>query len=238
MTLGPIPYTQGLQPLTRPALPGQDSGVLTLLIGAFLILTYYARHYSTFFKTFASDLLSIRPREKTFSVRTFSETGLQSAVIILTCLWEGILVNTLLTAFGHAHPSSFPVIGILTAMAAAYYLFQLGAYRTVGAVFTDKASARMWLKGFNSSQALAGMLLTVPALIALFNPGTFPIILPLAATFYVFARILFIYKGFRLFYDNIGSIVYFILYLCTLEIVPIVLLYRATLTIQEILLKL
>ncbi|WP_367617564.1 DUF4271 domain-containing protein, partial [uncultured Duncaniella sp.] len=42
---------------------------------------------------------------------------------------------------------------------------------------------------------------------------------------------------FRLFYDNFGSLLYFILYLCTLEIVPLVLIYRAVLVLHNLLLQ-
>ncbi|MDE6061420.1 MAG: DUF4271 domain-containing protein, partial [Duncaniella sp.] len=51
-------------------------------------------------------------------------------------------------------------------------------------------------------------------------------VVTIAIICYVLVRLIFIFKGFRLFYDNFGSLLYFILYLCTLEIVPPVLLWR------------
>lgn len=238
MRVGRVPFTEGLEPMERPMLPGYDSGVLCLLVMAFLILTYYARHYSTFLKTFRDDLFSTRNREKSFSVRTFSETGLQLSIVLLTCLSEGILVNAALSGSGARGGSMFGVIGMLAGIALGYYAWQLGVYWSVGAVFTDKSSARMWIKGFNSSQALAGMLLLVPALVVLFNPGTMPVVFPIGVICYFSARVLFICKGFRLFYDNFGSLVYFILYLCTLEFVPLVLLYRVVCFLEGMLLHL
>ena len=110
--------------------------------------------------------------------------------------------------------------------AGVYYLWQLCAYRIVGYVFTDKLSARQWIKGFNASQALLGLLLIIPALIVLFNPGGAAAVASIGIACYLMARLIFIFKGFRLFYDNFGSLLYFILYLCTLEIVPVVLIFR------------
>ncbi|MCH5320108.1 MAG: DUF4271 domain-containing protein, partial [Paramuribaculum sp.] len=46
-----------------------------------------------------------------------------------------------------------------------------------------------------------------------------------AMVLYVLARIMFIVKGFRIFYTNSASIVYFILYLCSLEIVPVTIFF-------------
>ncbi len=227
MTTGMVAYMAGESPMERTLLPGYDSGVLCLLIGIFLILAYNFRHYSTFIKNFSTDLWSVRRRENTFSVRTFSETGIQMSVVLLACVSEGIIVNSVMTREGVSGPlSTFGAIAAVTLVALLYYLWQLAAYRTVGYVFTDKVSSRLWLKGFNASQSLLGLALVAPALVVLFNPGAVVVVFPMGVLFYFMARFIFICKGFRLFYDNFGSLIYFILYLCTLEIVPLVLLYR------------
>lgn len=238
-TSGRLPYTEGLTPAERAGLPGYDSGVLCLLIGMFLLLTANFRHYSTFFKSFLDDLISVRRREATFSVRTFSETGVQASIVLITCLCQAIIIDSaLLSRPSFAMLSSeFLVIGLLTLLGLLYYLWQLAAYATVGAVFTDRASARMWMKGFNASQALLAMLIVLPAVIVLFNPPAATIVVPLGLIAYILARCTFICKGFRLFYDNFGSLVYFILYLCSLEIVPLFLLYKAVISFNLILLQ-
>ena len=43
---------------------------------------------------------------------------------------------------------------------------------------------------------------------------------------YIIARVIFICKGFIVFYDNFYSLLYFILYLCTLEIAPIAIMVK------------
>lgn len=43
---------------------------------------------------------------------------------------------------------------------------------------------------------------------------------------YLMVRVMFIYKGFRIFYINSFSLVYFILYLCTLEIAPVLMFVK------------
>lgn len=239
MTLGVIPYTQGLPPLERKGLPGYDSGVLCLLIGMFLLLASNFRHYSTFFKNFLTDLLSVRRREKTFGVRTFSETGVQASIVLIACFSEGIIINSLFTESPAVGPVSgeFFMIGALTLTALLYYLWQLAVYGLVGSIFADKVSAKMWMKGFNASQSLLSMMIVVPAVVVLFNPSASGPVIILGLISYFVARFVFICKGFRLFYDNFGSLLYFILYLCSLEIVPLVLLYRAVLFIHNLLLQ-
>ncbi|MDE5905207.1 DUF4271 domain-containing protein [Duncaniella sp.] len=227
MTVGTVPYTLGMRPASRTLLPGYDSGVLCLLIAVFLLLAFNLRHCSTYIKNFSYDLWSVRRTDSTFTVRTFSETGIQISIVLLTCLCEGIIINAALTSRGLSTPlATFPEIAAFFVAAGAYYLWQLCAYRVVGYVFTDRLSARQWIKGFNASQALLGLLLTIPALIVLFNPGGAAAVASIGIVCYLIARLIFIFKGFRLFYDNFGSLLYFILYLCTLEIVPVVLIFR------------
>ena len=237
LTTGVVPYTLGLEPLERTQLPGYDSGVLCLLIGMFLLLSFNFRHYSTFLKNFLTDLLSTRRREGTFEVNTFSETGVLVSVVLVACLSQGIIINAWLNGAGLAGviPGAFITIGGITLAGALYYLWQLAAYATVGYVFTDKVSARMWLKGFNASQALLAFMLFIPALAVLFNPGAATAVVTIGISAYILARFLFICKGFRLFYDNFGSLVYFILYLCTLEITPLVVVYRMACALPPIL---
>lgn len=227
MTVGPVPYTSGLAPAERKLLPGYDSGVLCMIIAVFLLLAYNFLHYSTFLKNFSYDLWNVRRTDDSSAVRTFSETGVQMSIVLLACMCEGILVNSWLGFNGYATVlPTFPQIAALTILAVVYYVWQLAVYRVIGYVFTDRVSALQWLKGFNASQALLGMMLTIPALIVLFNPVQATVMVTVGAVCYVTARLIFIFKGFRLFYDNFGSLLYFILYLCTLEIVPPVLLIR------------
>lgn len=227
MSIGVPDYMHGVAPAQRNMLPGYDSGVLCLLIAVFLLLSYNFRHYSTFIKNFSIDLLSVRRTERTFTVRTVSELEIQVSIVLVACLCEGIIIDAVLSHSSAAIPlSTFALISALTVVAGLYYLWQLAAYRLVGYVFTDRLTARQWLKGFNASQALLGALLVLPALIVLFNPEQSGWVMWLGIIFYVLARLIFLLKGFRLFYDNFGSLLYFILYLCSLEIVPLVLIFR------------
>ncbi len=48
----------------------------------------------------------------------------------------------------------------------------------------------------------------------------------LSAAIYAASRAVFVVKGFKIFYHKLRSLLYFILYLCTLEIIPVLLIYR------------
>lgn len=225
VTLGRVPYSDGLAPIPRAKLPGYDSGVMCLLIAIFLILTANFRHYSTFIKTFAQDLFTVRRRANAFdNNNTMSETRVLVSLASLVCICEAVILFSATNIEGVA--STFIAIGLLTLLTGAYYITQLIAYRTVGYLFGTSADTRQWIKGFNASQSLLGLALLIPALLLLFNPGMASFLLSISVVLYGIARFIFISKGFRIFYENYSSLLYFFLYLCTLEIIPPLVLFR------------
>ncbi len=228
VTLGRVAYASGVEPEPVKPLPGYDSGIMCMMVVIFLVITANCRHYSTFIKTFATDLFSVRRRANAFNENhTVSETRVLLSLIVLTCVCEGILLYSAITSGGsQVAAGPFQSVGLLSLLAGIYYLWQLAAYRTVGYLFTKDYGATQWIRGFNASQSLLGLGLVIPAMVALFNPGLSPLLLSISVLFYVTARIIFVSKGFRIFYDNYSSLVYFILYLCTLEIIPPVIIYR------------
>lgn len=232
---GRVAYTEGIEPVMRNELPGYNSGVMTIVIVLFVIITLNVRHYSTFLKTFAQNLFSVRKRQNVFDDRsTMSETRVLLSLILLLCVSEGILLFSM-ARMGVYVIDNFRGVAAFTGLAGIYYVLQLAAYRTVGYVFTSPARADMWVKGFNASQSLLGLTLIAPALLALFNPSAVPTLLVISAVLYVISRIIFIYKGFRIFYNNSLALIYFILYLCSLEIIPLLLIYKASISLTFIL---
>ena len=233
-TTGRPGYSVGLEAIPRPTLPGHDTGVLALLMALFLVLTLNCRHYTTFLKTFTQDLLKVRERDNAFDDHTVSESRIVASLVITLCVCEGVLLNSAFPWITlSAEPTLFTRIVTLCVVAAGYYAWQFVAYATVGYLFTEPGLSSQWMRGFNASQALLGLCLVIPTLGVLFRPEIAMVSLILAIVLYVAARIIFICKGFKIFYHNYFSLIYFILYLCTLEIVPLLLLYRAARIISK-----
>ncbi len=109
---------------------------------------------------------------------------------------------------------------------AAYYIFDITAYSVVGYTFAGIESMKVLLRRFNSSQSILGITIALPALIVIFYPLLSDAMIYTSVTLYVLARLLFIIKGFDIFFTNIFSLLYFILYLCALEIIPLIYVYH------------
>ncbi|MDE6196748.1 MAG: DUF4271 domain-containing protein, partial [Muribaculaceae bacterium] len=127
---------------------------------------------------------------------------------------------------GYPPSPSFYGASAFMALMAAWYGFRYVAYRLVAFAFAGRESGRRWINGFMATQAYSGLLMIAPAFLLLYRPGWHDTLITISLSVYSAANLLFIAKGFRIFYRNFQSLLYFILYLCTLEIIPMFAIYR------------
>lgn len=226
-------YMLGVEGTPRPVGYGENSWLSTVIVAMLVIIALNISHCRQLFKNFRQNLVGMRQRANAFDNRTANEMRTLFIIIVLLCLSEGILLFSSAVSAGivREDTSALSMTMLLGLCALCYYLWQLAVYRTIGYAFSDRDATRQWLSGFNASQTLLSLLLIVPALLSLFYTGIAGVMLILASGCYILTRLLFIYKGFRIFYTNFGSLLYFILYLCALEITPLLILRRLSLSV-------
>lgn len=220
----PPAWEQGLEPAARTTGPDNNSGFLLVIAVLFVVMIFNFRHLKRLAGTYIEELIKVRSgRDNVFDERPAGDTRVLVMLILQAVISEGILLAGNLCGIG-----SLTVAGVaaVSGVIAIYYIAMLLGYNVVGYTFAPAGVHRDWVRGFNASQALLGILLVVPAVLSIFYPYAATAVITVSAVIYVLVRLLFIFKGFRIFYTNIGSLVYFILYLCTLEIIPIIYVYK------------
>lgn len=232
----PPAWLKGIEPVPRPQSPAGDPVVAGIFIALFLIVSLCMRHMRRLFKMLWRDLTSIRSREKGFDERTPAHLRLVAILYIQLIIFLAMLTQSALRLGGHIPPGVAPIslTGTLALMWALYYVIARSACFVLGYTFAPGEEAALHLvRGFNASQVLAGFVLAVPAVCAVFWPPIALQAVIAAGAIYLLARIAFIVKCFKIFYTGTGSLLYFFLYLCTLEIVPMVIIYRCALSISN-----
>ena len=223
----PPPYLSGNEPVARINHPGHDSGIMILLSFTFLLVSFSYNLYKRLLLIYGQELWTVRRRANAFDAHTTNERYVIAILIFHLCVYAGILISAKINT---VIPINTEKIMFTTCcmmgVYALYYLFQLTIYSIVGYVFTDKINTGQWIKGFNSSHVFLGFALIIPTMVSIFYPTTTNAMLNISIVFYVIARLTFIFKGFRIFYNKIHSLFYFILYLCTLEIIPVIFAYN------------
>lgn len=225
-------WQEGIGGTPRPEHIGNNSWIMAAISIMFIVMLLCLRHYRRVFSTLAQELWSIRHRANVFDEPTSNDTRVMVILSLQCAMCMGLLSYCFIDTRSSSPPGDIlPCVLSLTATFIAYYLFQLAAYGVVGYVFTTPENRLHWLHGFTASQSLLGVSLMLPASVAIFYPTAADYMLIVAGSMYVVARLMFIIKGFRIFYNKIPSLLYFILYLCTLEIIPIFLVYSFALYI-------
>ena len=233
-----LPDTGQAQPFARSPLHDTPSMAL-LLAGLLAVALSYHTGYK-YIENFFHYMFSTRRRENLFEDHTVNETSILAALIANTCIVEGFLIYLAVQLLQPSLASSlqsdvFSHIGVYCGLALGFYIAQWLVYKLLGFVFSDKVGAKLWIDGFKSTQAFLGLTLLPVLFLLMLYPTYGKLLLGVAAGLYLLARLIFIYKGFRIFYSNLSSIIYFILYLCAVEIVPLVVMTGVTYWISGIL---
>ena len=221
----PPEWEQGLLPVDRPVHNGNDTGFVTIIVILMLGMCFSFKVIQRIWGTLIKRLWTTRVRED-YDHITSVERRTVALLLCVAVFFIALLVSAALSVW---RPAMF-VLDFSTTMSVAllttaYFVFQYAAYWVIGTTFTTDDGRRLWIEGFTASMSLLGITLLLPGIAVLFYPDVTAPALFAAVILYVFARIMFICKGFKIFYTNFGSIVYFILYLCSLEIVPLAIFY-------------
>lgn len=225
-------WINGMEGAARQGSAIGNSVILTVIVVLFVIMSLNFKECRKLFKRFWDDLITGRRRANAFDEHSNHETRLTVLTIINFIFYSGItlcgfvaVVNDTVETMADDLTLQMSCVGI----SAAYYVFEVCVYSLLGYTFAGTGGWRRWIRALNSSLSLAGLGMMIPSLLMLFYPGGATAAIIVAAMVYLTARVMFIIKGFSIFYNNIFSSVYFILYLCAVEIIPAIFVLRLAL---------
>lgn len=234
----PYKEIQTVKSMTPKSSDGGLSWIFAVLAILFCVICVKLKNSSRYIRTLITDLRDVRTRQNLFD-NTVRETSFLVILIIGWICSSGILLWTLLqytvgmnlTGSLSIPDRPLPGIGICCGVSAAYVIFMLLAYEVSGNIFTDSKLTRIWVKGATACMGLETFLFFPLSLLALCYPEWDKWILLAAGIVFALGKIQFIYKGFRIFFTQISSLLLFLYYLCSIEIVPLILAYFVALKI-------
>ena len=193
-----------------------------VMMATLLLLTVSPHGLRRTLKVYSSQLWSVRGRRNVFDDEQTPAGPMAVVLGLVFTVFGGVVLYNV-----HGLPAAptFPGAAASMALLGCYYMFERCAYWLVGYAFGSDEQRRLWLGGFASSQAFAGLGMAIPAILTVYMPQWHDILLIISLTIYFIFRLIFIGKGVRIFYRNFSSLLYFILYLCTLELLPLMALY-------------
>lgn len=211
------------------ALNDTASWILLGVIALFMLVAIRMHNNFKYLKTLLRQSVEWRERQNMFAdtMRERSFTFLLGLLGIVSC---GLLLAQGVSLWHHHTPPSTgefpPGLWLCLGLTGGYYMLQWIAYLIIGNCFTTAHGAAEWVRGFRAGSALLGLALFPAALLGIFRPDVLPEVLILSLTLYGIARFLFIFKGFRIFSGRHAYYLLFLYYLCSVEIVPVLLVWH------------
>ena len=201
-----------------------------LFFSCFFIIVSIIGNRNNFLSSMFSCLFRNKDRHNMFYETITNETlnkfflSLQAILltsIILYCyaVHEGFLQVTGLTQM-------LIFIGKCSMVLIIFFVYKFFAYSAIGAIFFRREIVQQWNDDYFSLISLNGVLLFFPTLILFYVETAYTFCLYFMILYFIFNLLFIFYKLYTLFFQKKQRLLYFILYLCTQEIIPLYLVYR------------
>lgn len=209
-----------------------------ILLSSFLVIWTIVRSRRFFGLSLKQFFYEARERDNLFASRTESELRGEVFLIFQTCFLHAILF------FGYtqvAMPdvfvqvSPYKILGMVLSVCGLYYLFKVFLYRWVNTVFFAPWQVRRWNDTyFLSILAIGTAFFPMTLLFVYFDVPIESLFTPILAVT-TGVKLLLLYKAYRIFFVHHWGALHIILYFCTLEILPIILLWFSLTSISSLL---
>lgn len=206
---------------------GDDILTVMLLICFLLITTAFAQSRSFMMRQLRS-LFYVRKNDSDDMGETKGEMNFQIALVVQSCL----LLTLIFFFYSRDNigrtfilPTEYHMLGVYFSVIVGYLIIKMLLSTWVNLTFFDTRANSMWfhsklfLKGFEGILLFPFIIVQAYLNLPLSEIGIYYLIV------IIFVKILAIYKCYSIFFRKIGYFLQIFLYFCTLEMIPLAILW-------------
>ncbi|WP_243349885.1 DUF4271 domain-containing protein [Parabacteroides sp. FAFU027] len=230
-------HTLGLPGNLRSINSATSPGFSAILVFSLLLTTCAYSLPSDYFSRILKSLFSKKGNPDFFMEKTLSGLRFKTCLFIQTILLEGLIAFDLIRKYVFGEditPNYLSRLGLFLGVILIYHLFRSLLFTFLGNIFTTKSVSRVFISEYFTIMSLWGTWLFPMALLIVLYPLKPVVLIALLVVPGGFVRIMTFLKGVNIFFRNKGGLFYIFLYLCALEILPLVALYQALLAVYTI----
>lgn len=221
-----IPIPRGFVGALHPALPQNEMWVFLVLAALFFIAVFSISQSSGLVSELSKPFFQITDRSSLFSKKTITDIRFRFFLILFSIgvisLFAYVSLSDAAVEFTFLRYTYF--FGVT----ALFFGVKSLSIDIVGNVFVDTKSLKIAKESYSNIVSFLGLSLFPVLLIQIYLHHNYHYIVSIiGALCCVAAAILVIIKLFQLFYHKLLASFYILLYLCTLEILPLIALYWA-----------
>ena len=207
-----------------------DDIVTSFLLLSFFLVAFVTAYSRRFLAAAAKDFFHAGSRSERLTTQEDNSLRGKSFLVFQASFLLGILfydyaAERLPDACGKVSP--YYILGGAVSLCIIYYWLKMLLQKFVGSVFFDAASNRRWNDAANLGILATGIFLFPLVLLVVYFDLDFALTRILFLFAFLFIEILLAYKCFCIFFGYAFGWVHLILYFCTLEIAPLIILWRS-----------
>lgn len=237
-TVGTQKEPSGMDGVSLPYRLNNDWAVTALLFLCFFLIYYSVNHRKKYLYHHLKNFFIHKERGNMFDDATGSDSRLILSLCGVTCVLCGVCMydysfDTVPGLFGHV--ASYLLLAGYVGAAVLLLLYKWLSYSFANWIFFDKERSAAWREAyFDLFVGMGFLLFPLVLLVVYFNlePAISRIVILLVV---IFIKILLFYKCIRNFFSRLHGFLHLILYFCTLEIIPDLLLWKGVEYVNRVL---
>ena len=220
---------EGMEGIPMPYLLRSDWMVTLVLFVGFVLVSYVLSHGKKYLFVQLKNFSSSKDRGSLFDDATTTDASQTMVFVLQTCVLAGFCLYDYYS--GHdpsllasvSHPL---LLALFVGYVILFFLLKYTCYHFINWIFFDKSKAKIWSDSFVNITIWMGFLLFPIVLFIIYFDLSSQYSPYFSLSVLIIAKILLFYKCANTFYHKIYSVFNFILYFCTLEIIPDLVLWR------------
>ena len=223
-------YPAGMAGEPLPYCFRTDDIVTSFLLLSFFLVAFVTAYSRRFLSAALKDFFHAGSRSERLTTQEDNSLRGKSFLVFQASFLLGILfydyaAERLPDACAKVSP--YYILGGAVSLCILYYWLKMLLQKFVGSVFFDAASNRRWNDAANLGILATGIFLFPLVLLVVYFDLDFALTRILFLFGFLFIEILLAYKCFCIFFGYAFGWVHLILYFCTLEIAPLIILWRS-----------
>jgi hypothetical protein len=220
-----VQIPRGFIGMPHPSLPQTESWVFVILLTLFFLLIYsIARSYGLISDTIKT-FFQVKERSSIFSNAAVNYSGFRILIILYAI---GVLSFYVYLVMHKSNlPFSIKEYVFFLLVTGLFFVFKLLIFELIGYIFLTPVILKMLKDSYFNVVLFLSVVLFPLVFIQIYILDNFTQIIEIIGIFLILiAFILILIKLFQIFFRNILAIFYILLYLCTLEILPLIFLFK------------
>ena len=216
---------KGFLGIPHPSLPQTESWVFIMLLVLLFLLVYSVSNSASLIAETVKSFFQVKERSSIFSKATVNDFRLRLLLVIFSIGVFSLYIYLIM--FTPDRPFSIKTYGYFLILTGLFFGIKALLFNVIAYVFLTPSSQKLARESYLNIVSVLGVSLFPFLILQIYIPSyLYNTIEIISLILCIAACILVIIKLFQIFFHKIVASFYILLYLCTLEILPLIILYR------------